>query len=144
MPRDLDQADALVRRTLDIIRFFKPERWFLVNPRNGLLKTRPYMEGIPFVTWIIASLRSGATKSPPAYGAGHMCWSFEVACATHTHVCKLLTTLMVTGGISIPSVAITSRPAEQTSAGYPQVLCGTCWRCRKWRTSKRCGKAWNR
>jgi hypothetical protein len=48
-PRNLEAADQLVLLTLEIIRYFQPEFWWLENPRGGLLKSRPFMEGIPFV-----------------------------------------------------------------------------------------------
>ena len=48
-PRDLDKADQVVQKALEIIRYFKPRKWFLENPRKGLLLERPYMAGIPFV-----------------------------------------------------------------------------------------------
>ena len=47
--RDLDLADSLVLKCLEIVEFFQPTFWFLENPRGGLLKSRWYMEGIPFV-----------------------------------------------------------------------------------------------
>ena len=48
-PRKLALADALARKALEIIKYLRPERWWLENPRNGLLHTRQYMQGIPFV-----------------------------------------------------------------------------------------------
>ena len=48
-PRQLEQADKLVLKALEIIDYFQPETWFLENPRKGLLKSRDYMVGIPFV-----------------------------------------------------------------------------------------------
>jgi len=48
-PRDLKKADKIVRKTLEKVRYFRPVKWWLENPRNGLLKTREYMAGIPFV-----------------------------------------------------------------------------------------------
>ena len=48
-PRNLEQADALVRCCLDLIAKLKPKLWFLENPDSGLLKTRGVVEGLPFV-----------------------------------------------------------------------------------------------
>ena len=48
-PRDLDGADALVQRCLDIIAYWRPRYWFLENPQTGLLKTRDVVQGVPFV-----------------------------------------------------------------------------------------------
>jgi hypothetical protein len=48
-PRDLELADALVQRALEVIRYLQPRRWFMENPRGGLLSGRPYMADIPFV-----------------------------------------------------------------------------------------------
>ena len=48
-PRDLDMANAIVQRTIDIIDYFKPERWFIENPQTGLLKDQEFMWGIPFI-----------------------------------------------------------------------------------------------
>jgi hypothetical protein len=48
-PRDLDGADALVRKALEIIAYFQPENWLMENPQTGLLKTRDVVAGLPFV-----------------------------------------------------------------------------------------------
>lgn len=48
-PRDLESADALVRKTLEIIAYLQPQRYFIENPASGMLKDRPVIAGIPWV-----------------------------------------------------------------------------------------------
>ena len=45
-PHDLQGADALVQRCLDIIRFWRPRFWVIENPQTGLLKTRVVVQGL--------------------------------------------------------------------------------------------------
>lgn len=46
--RNLNLADAIVIRVLDILEYFKPKIWFIENPQTGLLKTREFMQDIPY------------------------------------------------------------------------------------------------
>ena len=48
-PRDFEKADRLVQACRSIIEYFCPVIWFLENPDSGLLKTRPCVEGLPYV-----------------------------------------------------------------------------------------------
>ena len=48
-PRNLELADSIVQRTLEIIQELAPKAWMLENPQTGLLKTREFMQGYPFV-----------------------------------------------------------------------------------------------
>ena len=42
--------DALVLSALEIIAHFDPLMWVIENPATGLLKTRPFMERLPWWT----------------------------------------------------------------------------------------------
>lgn len=46
--RDFSLGDELVLKTLEIIEYFNPIAWTLENPRTGYLKTRGFMENIPY------------------------------------------------------------------------------------------------
>jgi hypothetical protein len=47
-PRNLELADSIVERTLEIIKELAPRAWLLENPQTGLLKTRQVIEGYPY------------------------------------------------------------------------------------------------
>jgi site-specific DNA-cytosine methylase len=46
--RDIEGANRLVQRTLEIIQYLQPRLWFIENPQTGKLKLQPFMEGLPF------------------------------------------------------------------------------------------------
>ena len=48
-PRDFDSSDKLVQACRDIIEYLQPCCWFIENPDSGYLKTRPCVEGLPYV-----------------------------------------------------------------------------------------------
>lgn len=48
-PRNLDVSNLIVKRTLEIIAYFMPKRWIMENPRTGLLKKQPVVEGIAYI-----------------------------------------------------------------------------------------------
>ena len=47
-PRNLELADSIVRRTLEIIYELAPKAWLMENLQTGLLKTRAVVEGYPW------------------------------------------------------------------------------------------------
>lgn len=47
--RNLQLADSIVMRTLQILDYFKPNKWYIENPQTGLLKSRAFMANIPYV-----------------------------------------------------------------------------------------------
>jgi len=47
-PRDIEGANEIVQKTLDILEYFEPKYWILENPQTGLLKDQLMMWGLPF------------------------------------------------------------------------------------------------
>ena len=47
-PRDIEGANLVVQRTLDILEHFEPKYWIIENPQTGLLKDQLCMWGLPF------------------------------------------------------------------------------------------------
>ena len=46
--RKIEEANTIVLKTLEIVKYFKPRVWFIENPQSGLLKKQPFMEGLPY------------------------------------------------------------------------------------------------
>lgn len=46
--RDIEGANKIVQKTLEIIDYFQPSLWFIENPQTGLLKNQEFMHNIPF------------------------------------------------------------------------------------------------
>ena len=47
--RDLNGANRIVEKTIEIIEYFNPDKWFIENPQTGLLKDQDFMMALPFV-----------------------------------------------------------------------------------------------
>jgi hypothetical protein len=46
--RKLQESNAVVQRTLDIIRYFDPPYWLMENPQTGLLKSQAVVADLPY------------------------------------------------------------------------------------------------
>ena len=46
--KQMDDADKLVLKALEIIEYFNPHWWYIENPQTGRLKEREIMKGLPF------------------------------------------------------------------------------------------------
>ena len=46
--RKIREANSIVMKTLEIIKYFSPRFWFIENPQTGLLKKQPFMTDIDF------------------------------------------------------------------------------------------------
>tara|TARA_R110002020_G_scaffold181364_2_gene376210 strand:+ start:18805 stop:19500 length:696 start_codon:yes stop_codon:yes gene_type:complete len=42
-------ADGWVNKVLEIIKYFNLKKWFIENPRSGLMKDRPFMKSVPYI-----------------------------------------------------------------------------------------------
>ena len=42
------ESDEILKRTLEIIEYFKPKYWIIVNPQTGTLKEEEFMMWIPY------------------------------------------------------------------------------------------------
>ena len=65
--RKMDEANAIVQRTIEIIRYFLPTYWMMENPKTGLLSTSCSWRTCPTTTWTTASTAC-RTGREPGYG----------------------------------------------------------------------------
>ncbi len=83
--RDLEGADALVQRTLQIIQYLAPRKWWLENPRYGLLPKREFMRGIPYVDVDYCQFSGwGFMKPTRFWGSAHVRELAPVLCNPET------------------------------------------------------------
>ena len=46
--RQIDYANSIVQKTIEIIRYFNPSVWFIENPQTGLLKHQDFMKDFDY------------------------------------------------------------------------------------------------
>ena len=84
-PRRLELADSLVRKTLEIIQFFRPNFWFMENPRLGLLKTRRLVMDLPYLDVDYCQFSDwGYQKPTRIWGSPHLARLKPVLCDIKT------------------------------------------------------------
>ena len=49
--RNLEYADTLVEKTLEIIQYFSPAKWFIENPFSSKMKTLDCLQGFNFYVY---------------------------------------------------------------------------------------------
>ncbi len=68
----------MVQRALKIVHYFRPSRWFMENPKTGLLKTLKCMADIPYVDLDYSQFSTWGYQKPTRFWGGpHV---MEVAC----------------------------------------------------------------
>jgi hypothetical protein len=65
--RDMESADKLVRKTLEIIEYLRPEKWWIENPRNGYLRTRGSLDKYPYVDLDYCQLSDWGYNKPTRF-----------------------------------------------------------------------------
>ena len=80
----MEMADEVVRKTLEIIRYFQPEKWWLETPRNGRLPRRKVVDNLPYVDVDYCYFEDcGYQKPTRFYGSDHVLQLDSVFCDKH-------------------------------------------------------------
>ena len=48
-PRDMEKADRMVKKTLEIVEYYKPSKWWLETPATGKLAKAAWMAKYPHI-----------------------------------------------------------------------------------------------
>ena len=76
-PRDVALAERIVERTLEIIRYFDPKRWFLENPRGGGMKWFECLKDVPCVDVDYCQFSDWGYQKPTRIWGGEHIWDVE-------------------------------------------------------------------
>ena len=72
-PRQLDKADQIVKKTLEIIEYLQPRRWWLETPRTGKLANRDLTRDLHFVDCDHCQFEdTGYQKPTRFFGSEHL------------------------------------------------------------------------
>ena len=79
--RNIKRSNRITARVLEIIRYLKPQKWFLENPRFGLLKSQRCMRGIKYVDVDYCQFSDYGYKKPTRiWGPPQICELQHVLC----------------------------------------------------------------
>ena len=85
--RDFVHADKLVKKSLEIIRYFQLKMWWMENPRNGHLRHRPFMQRIRYCDVDYCQFSNWGCKKPTRiWGGDQIAYLPSVTCNPMT--CK--------------------------------------------------------
>ena len=80
-PRQMEKADILVHKTLEIIEYFQPQKWYIENPQTGKLKDRNCLQKYPFVDVDYCQFSHwGYQKPTRIWGSNHLREINSVTC----------------------------------------------------------------
>ena len=81
----MEQADQVVRKAIEVIRYLDPPVWWLETPRNGRLVQRKLVEGLPYVDVDYCQfVQCGYQKPTRFYGSAHITKLAAVLCDGQT------------------------------------------------------------
>jgi len=59
---NVTEADKIVKKTLEIINYFNPSKWFIENPQTGRLKDRDFMQDLKYYDYDYCSFSDWGYK----------------------------------------------------------------------------------
>ena len=83
--RDIESAVCTVARTLEVVRYFKPKKWWLETPRYGLLPKLPIVEGLAYIDVDYCQfVECGFQKPTRIFGGLNVCGLPSIRCNPKT------------------------------------------------------------
>jgi hypothetical protein len=118
-PRDFVSADKLVRKTLEIIRYFHPTVWIIENPYTGYLRKRPCMKDMARFLRVVCYCKYGKPykKATAIWTNLGTYWEERPMCNTETP-CEF-----VRNGRHAKSAQYTSGYTTEDLNALPKALC---------------------
>ena len=84
----VENGDPIVLRTLEIIKYFNPELWFMENPQTGQLKGREYMKDISYYDVDYCMYSEWGYRKRTRIWTNKKDWNNLMCGRIHGHQCK--------------------------------------------------------